>query len=150
MAKGKIKGKEPNKKEPRFDSSLLSDADCPIWVFDKIDRDGKFAFSPDRKDFDSLDFLNKMIYYSRMTWADIKQQTHDQGKSKHHTLDYPGLSKQAKDRIEKLKLDSDIDSFFSFAFNNLLRIIGIREGVLFHVLWYDPKHEVFPSTRRHT
>lgn len=39
------------------------------------------------------------------------------------------------------------DSIFSFALMNKLRIIGIRQGDYFYVLWYDPKHEVYPVKR---
>lgn len=91
-----------------------------------------------------------MINYSNMTWADIKNQTHDDGKSKHHIIEYQKLSKDAQDRIKAKKLEQDSDAIFSFALQNRLRIVGIKRGKEFHVLWYDPKHEVCPSTKKHT
>ena len=91
-----------------------------------------------------------MINYSNMTWEEIKRQTHDQGKSKHHMISYDSLSKDARDRFDAKRLSDYEDSLFSFAFNNLTRIIGIRKSEKFEVLWYDPKHEVCPSTLKHT
>ena len=119
----------------------------PIWVFDKIDRNGKFAFDVNRQDFDHKEILAKMIDYESMTWSEIKQQTHDHGKSKHHLLSGDGLSDEAKDRLRSLNLEESSDTLFSFALQNLLRVIGIRDKNLFHVLWYDPKHEVYPSSK---
>ena len=94
--------------------------------------------------------LDKMIRYSNMTWAEIKAQTHDDGKSKHHVLDFDGISKDAKKRIEKMKLEEYSDSIFSFALTNLVRLIGIRKDEKFEVLWYDPLHDVYPSPKKHT
>jgi 5S rRNA maturation endonuclease (ribonuclease M5) len=127
-----------------------TDRECPVWVFTDIDRSGKFAFDLSRDDFEHKEVLEKMIHYSNMTWADIKKQTHDNGKSKHHLIDYEKMSKDAQDRLKAKHMEDDSDSMFSFAFRNLLRIIGIRRGRMFHILWYDPLHEICPSQKKHT
>lgn len=117
----------------------------PHFRFEKIDRDGKFAFQLKRKDFRHDLVLEKIMEYSCMMWSEIERQTHDDGKSKHHFLDNPNnLSKEAKERIKKLEIEDLADAIFSFAFNNKLRIIGLRQGDYFYVLWYDPEHEVYP------
>lgn len=123
---------------------------CSVWVFTNVDREGKFAFDVSRGDFRHKDVMEKLIEYSRMTWRAIKNHTHDKGKSKHHYLSYKSLSKDAQDRFMAKKLEKDSDALFSFALNNTLRIVGIREGEKFKVLWYDPKHEVCPSAKKHT
>ncbi len=41
-----------------------------VWTFYKIDTDGKFAFDPNRDDFDSDLFVEKLISYSSMTWRE--------------------------------------------------------------------------------
>ena len=41
-------------------------------------------------------------------------------------------------------LSNTTNVHISFAFNNKLRIIGLRQGDYFYVLWYDPEHEVYP------
>lgn len=121
-----------------------------VWCFDMIDRAGKFAFNLEQKNFQHKEFLSKVIDYSSMTWNDIKKQTHDDGKSKHHFLSVDKLSKQAIERIRLRKLEEFTDSLFSFALQNKWRIVGIRENEYFHVLWHDPYHEICPSKKKHT
>ena len=100
----------------------------PVFHFNKIDRDGPFAFSPCRSCFDT-----------------------DAGKSKHHFLsNLEGLSKEAKKRLSKLGLEEETDCLYSFAFDNTLRIIGLRCNDDFYILWYDQNHEVCPSHKKHT
>lgn len=123
----------------------------PVFHFNKIDRDGPFAFSPCRSCFVTDVFLDKLIDYSSMTWSEIDRQTHDAGKSKHHFLsNLEGLSKEAKKRLSKLGLEEETDCLYSFAFDNTLRIIGLRCNDDFYILWYDQNHEVCPSHKKHT
>jgi len=120
-----------------------------IWTFDWIDRSGKYAFDLGRSDFNSQIILDKLINYESMTWAEIMKQTHDKGKSKHHFLNPMGLSKEAKERLSFCGLDDEFsENIFSFALTNKLRVIGIREYNIFHVLWYDPNHEVYPISSK--
>ncbi len=121
-----------------------------IWVFDKLDKGGEFAFNIDGDGFRHHDFLDKMICYSNRKWSEVKRDTHDKGKSKHHFLEIDTLSKAAQERIKKLKLEEFSDAIFSFAFDNKWRVIGIRENELFHVVWYDPEHKFSTSHLKHT
>lgn len=119
-----------------------------IWAFDNIDKDGFFGFDVERDDFYHKEVLSKIINYSNMTWSEIKRQTHDDGKSKHHILNFYGLSKEAQERY-KFKFPSfeNSDAIFSFALQNKLRIIGIKEREVFHAIWYDPEHKFYPSKK---
>lgn len=121
----------------------------PIFTFRNVDRDGEFAFDPARKDFDSKLFIEKLISYSSMTWQQIMQQTHDDGKSKNHFLSPKSLSKKALERIEKRRL-TDIDSLFSLALTNKTRVIGLRDGAEFQIIWYDAEHDFAVSVKRNT
>lgn len=121
-----------------------------VWRFDMIDRSGKFAFDLNRKDFRHKDFMEKLIAYSSMTWRDVTSQTHDEGKSKHHFLSADSLSREALERVKARELDESLDAIFSFALENKLRIVGVRIDENFHVLWYDPEHEICPSSKKHT
>ena len=119
-----------------------------IWCFDRIDRNGPFAFDVNRQDFLPREILDKMISYSSMTWREITRHTHDDGKSKHHFLnDADKFSDAARARISAMKLGEDTDHIFSFALQNKLRVIGLRDREFFHVLWYDSRHEFYPSQR---
>lgn len=138
------------KKTVRCNISNNSDTSKIIWVFDKPDKNGDFAFDLNKIEDDNnlKKIFEKMMMYSTMTWAEIKKQTHDSsGKSKHHFLDADGMSPSARRRIEVMRFEEYSDSIFSFALENKLRIIGIRENNLFHVIWYDPGHNFYPVKR---
>lgn len=128
-----------------------SDVSKAIWVFDMLDNSEEFAFNVQRiSENGHLELVfSKMIEYTNLTWAEIKKQTHDRSnKSKHHLLDYAGLSKEAAARINKLELEEYTDSIFSFALQNKVRIIGVRINEVFHVIWYDPDHRFYPSKKK--
>ena len=94
------------KTEKRYKTnSYSSDHLCPVWIFDKLDKNGIFKFDVSSSCFNHKDFLAKMISYSTMTWTEIKKQTHDNGKSKHHFLELDKLSKTALERVEKFGYD---------------------------------------------
>lgn len=124
--------------------------DKVIWRFHRLDKDGKFAFDTNRQDFNYKLLLEKLLAYSTMTWQEIQQATHDKGKSKNHLIRnaQEEISKEAWQRIEVMHLEDDSDSLYSFALTNIERVWGLKIGNEFHVLWYDPKHEVFPSKRK--
>jgi hypothetical protein len=148
-------GKKTVAKKPVASKKVLvekvSTNDCKIiWKFDLLDLSGRFAFNLNRIDFNSKEVLEKIIHFSNMTWREVLFATHDAGKSKHHLLDPSSLSKEAIERLEAKHLEEASDSIFSFALQNKLRIIGIRDGEFFHVVWYDPNHEFCPSHKRNT
>jgi len=126
--------------------SASTDICRQVWVFDSVDTDGHFRFSPRREDMDCEDILEKIIHFSKRTWIEIKQDMHDDRKSKNHYLTYDALSDLAKERITRLHLTERTDEIFSMRLNNTIRIIGIREGDRFVVKWFDPKHEFSPSS----
>ena len=123
------------------------DSMFPIWSFQKIDRDGPFRFSENADGFDSEKIIRKLIDYSFLTWSQIKEQTHDRGKNKNHFLDPKGFSKEAKERIKAKGLETESDQLFSLAIENRARIIGIVHKNVFHIVWYDPYHKLYPITK---
>lgn len=133
-------------------AKLSNEEKRPVWTFENIDKDGKFRFDPGRVDFNCCDFLTKMLAFSSMTWSEIKKQTHDNGKSKHHFLDARALSKEAEKRIETKGLIDVQEYIYSFALNNTVRVLGIRypNTDIFSVVWYDANHEFSISFKKHT
>jgi len=82
--------------------------------------------------------LGKIIHYSMKIWREIKRETHDAtNKTKHHHLDYDHLSDSAKQRIARLRLESDIDNIYSMRLGNKTRIIGLQDREFFVVKWFD-------------
>lgn len=143
--------KRKGNREKRTNISPVShDGDHPIWIFTQIDKSGDFSFDIRRIGDNSSLILDKIINYSSMTWGEIQRHTHDDGRSKHHFIRPDTLSSAAIKRLEAKELMDQSDNLYSFAFTNLMRIIGIRDGALFKVLWYDPEHKVCPSIKKHT
>lgn len=124
-----------------------SDGERMIWVFSNVDVDGIFKFDPHREDFDTEDVFDKLIQFSKRTWSELRSETHDVGKSKHHFLSDATLSKEAEERIVRLHMEEDRDRIFSLRLTNKIRIIGLRDRERFIVKWYDPNHGFCPSQR---
>ncbi len=118
-----------------------------VWCFDKVDNDGCFRFS--HEVMDTQEVLEKIIIYGKRKWKDIDKDTHDHtNKRKHHNLtDFERYSDAAKERVRKLQMGEDLDRIFSLAFNNTMRIIGLRIGKEFHPIWYDKDHKFYPSAK---
>lgn len=86
--------------------------------------------------------LNGLKSYENCTWQEIIMMTHDKkGKTKNHTVKLEGLTKEAIKRLNAIKSD-DIAEVFSLRFNNLFRVIGIRDEAILYILWIDPEHKV--------
>jgi len=136
------KNRNNHKGNTRFVKNSF-DGETPVWCFDNPDNDGMFRFSKETIDTELI--LDKILSLSKMTWIQIKSATHDDGKSKNHELDHTGMSAEAKERIKKKALsDEDIDTIFSIALTNKIRLIGLKKDRVFHVIWYDPNHEFYP------
>ena len=122
------------------------DVEFPLWCFNNVDNAGTFRFS--KETVDSSLLIDKLLSLSKLSWAEIKMATHDKGKSKHHELDCRGISESGKSRIKAKNLsEEDVDSIFSFALTNKVRVIGLKKGRTFHVIWYDKLHDFYPSSR---
>lgn len=143
------KGRNNNSKKVVEKSASTEDKRV-VWCFDHIDRGGSFGFTHSQEDFMHKEVLCNLIDYSSMTWAEIRDHTHDKSKSKHHRVSENSISPEAMKRIKHLKLEDYVDSIFSFALNNKLRIIGIRDGRFFIAVWYDPEHAFCQSRKSHT
>lgn len=148
-------GKKDKVKIPKTGSTSkifipkTSKDDKVVWRFHRVDKAGDFAFDINRLDFNHKLVFDKLLSYSTMTWQEIERATHDKGKSKNHVIRnaQEDISKKAWQRLEAMHLENEADSLFSFALVNLVRVWGLKLGNEFHVLWYDPKHEVFPTSR---
>jgi hypothetical protein len=137
-----------NNKRITIQPDTGTDQKKQLWDFSSVDKEGCFAFIPGREDFDAKDILQKIIYFSERTWANIKQETYGkENKSKHHFLQYDKIYKEGHDRICALELQGDYEAIFSMRFEGKVRIIGIRDGQRFIVKWFDPNHQFCPSQR---
>ena len=148
MAKTTRKDKKLNKKRT-IKRPIASNNEKIIWTFEDVDKDGKFAFNVNREDFNHKEIVDKLLSFSTMTWDEVIKATHDKaGKSKHHYIDVEKFSKEARERFHFKCKEEDSEAVFSFALQNKLRVIGVRQNEFFRVLWYDPNHEFYPTSKK--
>lgn len=137
---------EPQKrdKKPVVSSQFVSDDSGPIvWSFLLIDCCGPWGFdSICRNEFHSL-ITSSFKDKEGISWAKLKSDTGS------HNVLISKLIKEAKERLMELRID-DRDELFSMRFTGKKRVWGIRDGNVFKVLWWDPKHEICPSEKRNT
>lgn len=86
--------------------------------------------------------LQKLKNFESMTWGEIEGR-------RHHSISKDTLSRTAQKRLEEIHMD-DVDEVFSLAMGGTERIFGVRERNIFKILWWDPDHQVCPSSKKHT
>lgn len=109
------------------------------WSFKHLDHE-KWCI---KKHFFSTSVYEKILEFETMTWNDVQM-----AKSKNHTISVEDIIPSARKRLEELNLY--YDELFSLRLNGRERIFGILEYGVLRILWYDPNHEICPSTKSHT
>lgn len=66
-----------------------------------------------------------------------------------HSVSVARLAPEAQRRLARIGKD-DVDELVSFRISARKRVWCIAVGNLMKVLWWDPNHEVAPSTKRRT
>lgn len=89
--------------------------------------------------------LERLRAFESMTWNQILVE----GKKRHHSVPVFSLCSTAKRRLEQLRLE-DVDEMVSLSVSSRGRIWGIRDEAALLLLWWDPDHEVCPSSPKNT
>jgi len=55
----------------------------------------------------------------------------------------------ARERLDAIGL-ADMTAISIVRLGGLERVYGFRCGNVFHVVWWDPRHEIWPSRLKHT
>lgn len=63
--------------------------------------------------------------------------------------DVPSVPQHTKDRLVEIARD-DEDEIVRLRFNGPGRLYGVMRKHVFHVLWWDPHHRVWPSKKKGT
>lgn len=116
----------------------------PVWQFRRIDKEHARWSLRDCCNFNK-DVLEKLHDFEGMPWSEI---INTNGVDTNHFVQITDLCKEAQKRLETLKVYED--ELFSLRLSNTKRLFGILNDGVFRVLWYDPKHEICPSTKKHT
>lgn len=121
----------------------------PAWSFSVIDHEYSGEWGWDQlgnRMAPVFDFLKEM---ERLTWKEIAAQSYRPKTSapsaKHHAIPQDSLCRDAQKRLAELELD-DVDEVFRFrtGYDERLWGVNIPKSGVFCLLWWDPKHRVYP------
>ena len=120
--------------------------ETPKWAFSRSDKE-MWKIHDDFMGY----LLEKLIDFEKMTWGEILRHTRN-GKSSNntssHNISRDNLIKDAQNRLEELNIYED--ELFSLSLDNRKRLWGILDSGVLRIIWYDPKHEICPSNKKHT
>ena len=88
---------------------------------------------------------HKLCDFESMTWGEILVRANTQ----HHFVEVGSLAKAARDRLEEIG-QGDVDQLVSLRLSGRERIWGVLDGPVLELLWWDPRHRVCPSMKKHT
>ncbi|TNM55937.1 hypothetical protein [Brevibacterium sediminis] len=116
----------------------------PVWRFADLDDDGPWALS-ECGSADLKDILSKLNSFEKMKVGEIFASGSEHGKK--YSLD--SLGKEARNRLVEIEKD-DETQIVRLRFSGKARFYGFLREHVFHVLWWDPEHEVVPSSKKNT
>lgn len=121
----------------------------PKWSFVKCDMlHDKLGISNNAKYL--LGMLNRFKEWERITWGEILTTTSGRkSNTQNHPMSIGTLNKEATERLKELNLN-EYDILYSLSITGKQRVWGImiEETGTFQLLWYDPKHEIYPVEKR--
>jgi len=81
--------------------------------------------------------------YENMTWNEATSRHHT------HPISVKGLCDKAKNRLIKIGFE-DAETLYQFEMSGkgARRLWGLRIQNILQILWWDPKHTVYPIRRR--
>ncbi len=133
-----------NKRIPDLSDSVNFNRCRPCWVLETFDVDGPWGKCNFEKDQFWNDILPKLRGFETQTWGEILYD-----KKRNHSVLTSQIAPEAQKRLLEITMD-DNDELFRFRLNGEQRLWGIREQNVFKILWWDPRHKVYPSQKKHT
>jgi hypothetical protein len=110
------------------------------WRVDSVDWDGPWSWGNSTVNDLLAVIIPKLHDFESMTWADVE------GKTGSHFVAYEKLCSETQTRLTKLQMDEQAQ-LFSARITGRIRVWGVRDIVIFRVLWWDPDHTVCPSLK---
>ena len=91
------------------------------------------------------EILQKLGEFESMTWEEILVQ----GKKSHHSIDVTDICSEAQARLRQTR-HKCARELVSLRLSGPERIWGCFDGRVLDLLWWDPKHSICPSAKKHT
>lgn len=112
------------------------------WHVRTMDREGVWGWNSIDIDVFWADIFPKLSSFSTMTWDQILNRNN-------HEISVSDICPEAQKRLEEI-YQNDIDSLVSLRLTGKKRLWGIRDRNVCKLLWWDPKHTVYPSKKKHS
>ncbi|MBR8638644.1 hypothetical protein KEF29_03355 [Streptomyces tuirus] len=115
------------------------------WRFTHLDREGPWGLAPlDHERVQAL--IADMVKFENQTINELFHQGEWPGKC-HDVAELP--NKRALERLTAIGLP-DMTKIWKLRIGGPGRLWGFLVGNVFHIIWWDPGHEVWPSKKKHT
>jgi hypothetical protein len=131
-----ILAKRPKYKDPEIDGKPLA------WRFSSCDKEGDFAWTNLMHGSQYKNVIERLHEFEKMKWDQIIF-------TRSHPIALNKCIKEARKRLSDIEQD-DIDELMSFRITGKERVWCIRDMNIMRVLWWDPKHAICPSEKKHT
>lgn len=96
------------------------------------------------------EIISKLKDFETQTWHDVETAAGGRGingGSNSHSMPATDLPRNEKRWFIAQGYMGKYDRVFSLRLTGLKRLIGIVDGVVFKIIWFDKNHNVFPSHR---
>ena len=127
-------------KKPRVGKEIPVSKKNVQWSFSLFDR-GVAWHEPAYREETFREVADRLREYEGRTWGQIEAN-----RKRDHAVSIAKFIKKARGRLKTLKLD-DRDELWRFRFDGEQRIWGIRNLHVFHILWWDPQHQICPTSK---
>ena len=112
------------------------------WRVGCVDLDGKWGWERVKIKLLFSAIIPKLQHYATMNWGSVEG-------ADSHFVSFDQLCDAAQTRLVELRKE-DISELFSLRMAGKKRIWGHRDLACLNLLWWDPNHEVCPSSKKHT
>ena len=116
--------------------------DLLVWRFSSVDKAGPFGWDKLNDPAEYKSVMEKLHQFETM-----EQNAIYGGGS--HPVPLSRLCNDAQKRLKAIKHD-DVDQLMSFRLSGRQRVWCRMNNNIMSVLWWDPDHQVCPSTKKHT
>ena len=145
--RGRSKERIPEKCKPQNRNTFSRAGEKFKWSFDKC----LWGKVPWRKDIHWFadEIISKLKHYEDITWNEVESASGGKAQgngSNNHFLTPDALTREA------IKILGDIirdyEKVFSLRLTNVERLIGVVEGAVFYILYYDDRHFTAKNSKR--
>lgn len=119
----------------------------PTWSFSKCDFEHSEWSMPCHQECLS-NLMIRLKALEGQQWKEILlDKSGRKNNTKNHAVPVRNIVKDAQKRLKEINLD-DFDEIYSLTVTGIQRLWGVMVDGVFCVVWFDTKHEIFPSHKR--